>query len=69
MFNKIVESDTEFYVTEANKEAIPIPTSSYFFYQTDTQTSSSENSNNMDISITTPEATMSSVSLTFTCKQ
>lgn len=69
LFNKIIENDTEFYVTEASTETIPVSTSSYFYYQTETQTYSSENPNTVDIYATTPEITMPSVKLTFTCNR
>lgn len=69
IYNKIIENNMEFYITEANTETIPIFTSSYFFYQTDAQTYNDENLNTRDIFATTPETTMSTVRLTFTCKK
>lgn len=69
IFNKIIDNDTKFYITEVSTEASAISTSSYFFYQTETQTYNNKNSNTVDIDETTPEITMSSVKLTFTCKK
>jgi len=37
----------DFYVTEMSTEAIPISTSSYFFYQTETQTYNNKNLNSL----------------------
>ncbi|XP_018405344.1 PREDICTED: serine protease nudel-like [Cyphomyrmex costatus] len=52
---------------EVDTEAIPVSTSSYFFYQTEIQTYNNENSNIVGTYAKTPKTTTSNIRSTFTC--
>ncbi|KYM93915.1 Serine protease nudel [Cyphomyrmex costatus] len=69
-FEKPQDQEISGNTTEKNKvdtEAIPVSTSSYFFYQTEIQTYNNEKTNIVDTYATTPKTTTSNVRSTFTC--